>query len=49
VSYKSSPNAAPWRIFNIGCGALVELLRYIEVIEERMGRFVAWDREFYGR
>jgi UDP-glucuronate 4-epimerase len=31
-------SSAPWRIFNIGCERPVELLRYIEVIEECTGR-----------
>lgn len=38
----SSPDAsrsnAPWRLFNIGCENPVELLRYIEVIEECTGK-----------
>jgi UDP-glucuronate 4-epimerase len=38
----SDPDAArsdaPWRIYNIGCERPVELLRYIEVIEECTGR-----------
>lgn len=31
-------SSAPWRVYNIGRGAPVELLRYIEVIEEELGR-----------
>ena len=38
----STPDAsrsnAPWRVFNIGCERPVELLRYIEVIEECTGQ-----------
>lgn len=34
----ASRSAAPWRVFNIGCERPVELLRYIEVIEECTGR-----------
>ena len=33
-----SRSSAPWRIFNIGCERPVELLRYIEVIEECTGK-----------
>lgn len=33
-----SRSNAPWRVFNIGCERPVELLRYIEVIEECTGR-----------
>jgi UDP-glucuronate 4-epimerase len=32
-----SRSDAPWRVFNIGCERPVELLRYIEVIEECTG------------
>jgi UDP-glucuronate 4-epimerase len=31
-------SAAPWRIFNIGNGKRVELMRYIEVLEAQLGR-----------
>jgi len=34
----ASRSNAPWRIFNIGCERPVELLRYIQVIEECTGR-----------
>ncbi len=34
----ASRSHAPWRIFNIGCERPVELLRYIEVIEECTGK-----------
>ncbi len=33
-----SRSDAPWRVFNIGCERPVELLRYIEVIEECTGK-----------
>ena len=33
-----SRSTAPWRVFNIGCERPVQLLRYIEVIEECTGR-----------
>jgi len=33
-----SRSDAPWRIFNIGCERPVELMRYIEVIEECTGK-----------
>ena len=31
-------SAAPWRVFNVGNGQPVELLRYIEVLEQELGR-----------
>ena len=31
-------SAAPWRIYNIGASRPVELLRYIEVLEQELGR-----------
>ena len=34
----ASRSNAPWRIFNIGCERPVELLRYIEIIEQCTGR-----------
>jgi len=34
----ASRSSAPWRIYNIGCERPVELLRYIEVIEECTGK-----------
>ncbi len=34
----ASRSSAPWRVFNIGCARPVELLRYIEVIEECTGK-----------
>ena len=33
-----SRSFAPWRVFNIGCAQPVELLRYIEVIEDCTGK-----------
>ena len=33
-----SRSSAPWRVFNIGCEQPVQLLRYIEVIEECTGK-----------
>lgn len=33
----ASRSNAPWRVFNIGCERPVELLRYIEVIEDCTG------------
>jgi len=34
----ASRSDAPWRVFNIGCERPVQLMRYIEVIEECTGR-----------
>ena len=34
----ASRSSAPWRIYNIGCERPVELLRYIEVIEQCTGK-----------
>ena len=31
-------SAAPWRVYNIGRGSPVELMRYIELIEETLGK-----------
>jgi UDP-glucuronate 4-epimerase len=31
-------SAAPWRILNLGAGRRVELMRYIQVLEEKLGR-----------
>ncbi|RAK66575.1 NAD-dependent epimerase [Phenylobacterium kunshanense] len=31
-------SAAPWRILNLGAGQRVELMRYIQVLEEKLGR-----------
>jgi UDP-glucuronate 4-epimerase len=31
-------SSAPWRIYNVGCGAPVALMRYIELIESAVGR-----------
>jgi UDP-glucuronate 4-epimerase len=38
ASPDASRSNAPWRIYNIGCERPVELLRYIEVIEECTGK-----------
>ncbi len=34
----ASRSSAPWRVFNIGCERPIQLMRYIEVIEECTGR-----------
>lgn len=34
----ATSGVAPWRILNLGNGQRVELLRYIEVLEEKLGR-----------
>jgi UDP-glucuronate 4-epimerase len=34
----ATSGVAPWRILNIGAGRPVELMRYIEVLEEKLGR-----------
>ncbi|MEZ4332958.1 MAG: NAD-dependent epimerase [Myxococcota bacterium] len=34
----ASRSSAPWRIYNIGCERPVELLRYIEIIEQCTGK-----------
>lgn len=31
-------SAAPWRILNLGAGRRVELMRYIEVLQDKLGR-----------
>ena len=31
-------SAAPWRILNLGASRRVELMRYIEVLQEKLGR-----------
>ncbi|MBW8812473.1 MAG: NAD-dependent epimerase [Caulobacterales bacterium] len=31
-------SAAPWRVLNLGAGRKVELMRYIEVLEEKLGK-----------
>lgn len=33
-----STSAAPWRILNLGAGQRVELMRYIEVLQDKLGR-----------
>ena len=34
----STSGVAPWRILNLGAGRRVELMRYIRVLEEKLGR-----------
>ncbi|HVK42062.1 MAG TPA: NAD-dependent epimerase [Phenylobacterium sp.] len=34
----ATSGVAPWRILNLGNGQRVELLRYVEVLEEKLGR-----------
>jgi UDP-glucuronate 4-epimerase len=34
----ATSGVAPWRIFNLGAGRPVDLMRYIEVFEEKLGR-----------
>jgi UDP-glucuronate 4-epimerase len=34
----ATSGVAPWRILNLGAGRRVELMRYIEVLEEKLGR-----------
>ncbi|MCB1737618.1 MAG: capsular biosynthesis protein CpsI, partial [Gammaproteobacteria bacterium] len=34
----SATSYAPWRVFNIGNGRPVKLMRYIELIEETLGK-----------
>ncbi len=31
-------SSAPWRIYNVGCGEPVPLMRYLELIEQNVGR-----------
>ena len=31
-------SAAPWRVLNLGASRRVELMRYIQVLEEKLGR-----------
>ncbi len=31
-------SSAPWRIYNVGCGEEVPLMRYLELIEQNVGR-----------
>ena len=35
---REDSSSAPWRIYNVGCGAPVPLMRYLELIEENVGR-----------
>jgi UDP-glucuronate 4-epimerase len=34
----ATSGVAPWRVLNLGAGRRVELMRYIEVLEEKLGR-----------
>ena len=34
----ATSGVAPWRILNLGASQRVELMRYIEVLEEKLGR-----------
>jgi UDP-glucuronate 4-epimerase len=34
----ATSGVAPWRVLNLGNGQRVELMRYIEVLEEKLGR-----------
>lgn len=34
----ATSGVAPWRVLNLGAGQRVELLRYIQVLEEKLGR-----------
>jgi UDP-glucuronate 4-epimerase len=34
----ATSGVAPWRVFNLGAGHPVELMRYIEVFEEKLGK-----------
>jgi UDP-glucuronate 4-epimerase len=34
----ATSGVAPWRILNLGASRRVELMRYIEVLEEKLGR-----------
>jgi len=34
----ATSGVAPWRVLNLGAGQRVELMRYIEVLEEKLGR-----------
>ena len=38
ISTNPGSSSAPWRVYNIGNHQPVELLRYIEVLEECLGR-----------
>jgi UDP-glucuronate 4-epimerase len=34
----ATSGVAPWRILNLGAGRRTELMRYIEVLEQKLGR-----------
>jgi UDP-glucuronate 4-epimerase len=34
----ATSGVAPWRVLNLGAGRRIELMRYIEVLEEKLGR-----------
>ena len=38
ISADAATSAAPWRVLNLGASRMVELMRYIEVLEEKLGR-----------
>lgn len=38
VTADPATSAAPWRVLNLGASRMVELMRYIEVLEEKLGR-----------
>ena len=38
VAADPATSAAPWRVLNLGASQMVELMRYIEVLEEKLGR-----------
>ena len=38
VTADPATSSAPWRVLNLGASRMVELLRYIEVLEEKLGR-----------
>ena len=38
VTADPATSSAPWRVLNLGASRMVELMRYIEVLEEKLGR-----------
>lgn len=38
VAADPATSSAPWRVLNLGASRMVELMRYIEVLEEKLGR-----------
>ena len=38
VTADPATSAAPWRVLNLGASRMVELMRYIQVLEEKLGR-----------